>query len=105
MSEQLCSCCQRKVPLDLGEFVNPTHKYGPGLCDLCKTFSPVLREAIAFIKWNINLNWLNEHKDDIYKALFSWPGTGQVEEEPASKPEGGKINATNLADHPGSSAG
>lgn len=95
MTEKLCSCCHRKVSLDEQEFVNPTHKYGPGICDLCKTFSPVLREAIAYIKWNINPNWLNEHKDDICKALFSWPGTTD---------KGGEINAS-IVDRTGDGAG
>lgn len=74
MGEKLCACCLRKAPLDESEYVNPQYKYGPGLCETCRTFSFTLRQAMHMIKTNITPYWLNQHREDICKTLFAEVG-------------------------------
>lgn len=90
MGEPLCSCCLRLVPLDMQEYVDPVTHYGPGICEICKTFSPLLRQAIRRIKENIAVFWLQEQRAVICEVLFAEVATGSINEsvQPPGLPEG-----------------
>lgn len=88
MPERLCACCWRNVPIDENEYVYPESRYGAGICELCKTFAPNLRQSIWWVKNNINVFWLIKHKADICKALFA----------PIGEREGSQVAADECAD-------
>lgn len=86
MGEKLCSSCLRNVPLDENEYIDEKYKYGPGICETCKTFSLALRQGLHLIKTNVTPHWLNMHKEDVCKALFAEIGERESQAEASSSP-------------------
>lgn len=82
----LCNCCGRNMPLNKNAYLYPEQQYGQGLCELCINLPPILRQAIATIKWHIVMHYLEDHREDICTALFARIGS-TPEQQPGAADE------------------